>query len=208
MRTVIIATLGVLPLSLFVHGSVFSSENVIKSNKAYGITKRIKLLSDTIIILPIGGLFNTNDNVDIFNRDGDCISKGKVKSVYSDEVFINITDGEIGNIKKGSIASKGYTRYEIELIDEGEIDRNLAVIADLEEKAQKAYEEEKKLEEERWHETDGGPIVKPGTKKPPVYWKHNMRKGLLSKDDFHGYCKGCHQKEKKGPVKCDGCHRK
>jgi len=28
------------------------------------------------------------------------------------------------------------------------------------------------------------------------------------KEAFHKQCKGCHQKEKKGPVKCDECHKK
>ncbi len=28
------------------------------------------------------------------------------------------------------------------------------------------------------------------------------------KESFHKQCKGCHQKEKKGPVKCDDCHKK
>jgi hypothetical protein len=28
------------------------------------------------------------------------------------------------------------------------------------------------------------------------------------KEAFHKTCKGCHQKEKKGPTKCDDCHKK
>ncbi|HEX9205362.1 MAG TPA: cytochrome c3 family protein [Candidatus Deferrimicrobiaceae bacterium] len=28
------------------------------------------------------------------------------------------------------------------------------------------------------------------------------------KEAMHGKCKGCHQKEKKGPTKCDDCHKK
>lgn len=28
------------------------------------------------------------------------------------------------------------------------------------------------------------------------------------KEAFHKQCKGCHQKEKKGPTKCDDCHKK
>lgn len=28
------------------------------------------------------------------------------------------------------------------------------------------------------------------------------------KEAFHKKCKGCHQKEKKGPTKCDECHKK
>ncbi|MGE5188844.1 MAG: cytochrome c3 family protein [Gemmatimonadota bacterium] len=28
------------------------------------------------------------------------------------------------------------------------------------------------------------------------------------KEAFHKQCKDCHKKEKKGPVKCDGCHKK
>ena len=28
------------------------------------------------------------------------------------------------------------------------------------------------------------------------------------KEAFHTQCKGCHQKEKKGPTKCDDCHKK
>lgn len=33
-------------------------------------------------------------------------------------------------------------------------------------------------------------------------------KKLTLKESFHTQCKGCHQKEKKGPVKCDDCHKK
>ena len=33
-------------------------------------------------------------------------------------------------------------------------------------------------------------------------------KQLSAKEAFHAQCKGCHQKEKKGPVKCDACHKK
>ena len=33
-------------------------------------------------------------------------------------------------------------------------------------------------------------------------------KKVSLKEAFHTQCKGCHQKEKKGPVKCDGCHKK
>src|SRR3970040_1400703 len=33
-------------------------------------------------------------------------------------------------------------------------------------------------------------------------------KKLSAKEAFHTQCKGCHQKEKKGPVKCDECHKK
>jgi len=33
-------------------------------------------------------------------------------------------------------------------------------------------------------------------------------KKLSLKEAFHTQCKGCHQKEKKGPVKCDDCHKK
>lgn len=28
------------------------------------------------------------------------------------------------------------------------------------------------------------------------------------KESFHKQCKGCHQKGKKGPTKCDDCHKK
>lgn len=33
-------------------------------------------------------------------------------------------------------------------------------------------------------------------------------KKLELKEAFHKTCKGCHQKEKKGPTKCDDCHKK
>ncbi len=33
-------------------------------------------------------------------------------------------------------------------------------------------------------------------------------KKVSLKEAFHTQCKGCHQKEKKGPVKCDECHKK
>ena len=33
-------------------------------------------------------------------------------------------------------------------------------------------------------------------------------KKITLKEAFHAQCKGCHQKEKKGPVKCDACHKK
>ena len=33
-------------------------------------------------------------------------------------------------------------------------------------------------------------------------------KKLEAKESFHKQCKGCHQKEKKGPTKCDECHKK
>ncbi|HEX9204869.1 MAG TPA: cytochrome c3 family protein [Candidatus Deferrimicrobiaceae bacterium] len=33
-------------------------------------------------------------------------------------------------------------------------------------------------------------------------------KKLSLKEAFHTQCKGCHQKEKKGPTKCDDCHKK
>jgi uncharacterized paraquat-inducible protein A len=33
-------------------------------------------------------------------------------------------------------------------------------------------------------------------------------KKLEAKESFHKQCKGCHQKEKKGPTKCDECHAK
>ena len=33
-------------------------------------------------------------------------------------------------------------------------------------------------------------------------------KKLEAKEAFHKQCKGCHQKEKKGPTKCDECHKK
>ncbi|MFA6149104.1 MAG: cytochrome c3 family protein [bacterium] len=28
------------------------------------------------------------------------------------------------------------------------------------------------------------------------------------KESFHKQCKDCHKKEKKGPTKCEGCHKK
>ena len=33
-------------------------------------------------------------------------------------------------------------------------------------------------------------------------------KKVSLKEAFHTQCKDCHKKEKKGPVKCDGCHPK
>jgi len=33
-------------------------------------------------------------------------------------------------------------------------------------------------------------------------------KNLSAKEAFHTQCKDCHKKEKKGPEKCDGCHKK
>ena len=33
-------------------------------------------------------------------------------------------------------------------------------------------------------------------------------KKLSAKEAFHTQCKDCHKKEKKGPEKCDGCHKK
>jgi hypothetical protein len=33
-------------------------------------------------------------------------------------------------------------------------------------------------------------------------------KTLSQKEAFHKQCKDCHQKEKKGPAKCDECHEK
>ena len=30
----------------------------------------------------------------------------------------------------------------------------------------------------------------------------------FNKDKAHGLCKACHEKEGKGPTKCDGCHKK
>jgi hypothetical protein len=33
-------------------------------------------------------------------------------------------------------------------------------------------------------------------------------KKLSLKEAFHAQCKDCHKKEKKGPEKCDGCHKK
>lgn len=30
----------------------------------------------------------------------------------------------------------------------------------------------------------------------------------LARDSAHELCKGCHQREAKGPVRCDGCHRR
>ncbi len=33
-------------------------------------------------------------------------------------------------------------------------------------------------------------------------------KKLDMKEAYHKTCKGCHQKEKKGPTKCDDCHKK
>jgi hypothetical protein len=32
--------------------------------------------------------------------------------------------------------------------------------------------------------------------------------GGTEKEVFHEQCKGCHQKEKAGPVICNGCHKK
>jgi len=36
----------------------------------------------------------------------------------------------------------------------------------------------------------------------------NCHGGPTMKEVFHEQCKGCHMKEKSGPVKCDGCHKK
>ena len=33
-------------------------------------------------------------------------------------------------------------------------------------------------------------------------------KKLSAKEAFHAQCKDCHKKGKKGPEKCDGCHKK
>jgi cytochrome c553 len=33
-------------------------------------------------------------------------------------------------------------------------------------------------------------------------------KKLSLKEAFHAQCKDCHKKDKKGPEKCDGCHKK
>ncbi len=33
-------------------------------------------------------------------------------------------------------------------------------------------------------------------------------KKIELKEAFHKQCKGCHQKAKKGPTKCDECHKK
>jgi hypothetical protein len=33
-------------------------------------------------------------------------------------------------------------------------------------------------------------------------------KKLSAKEAFHAQCKDCHVKEKKGPTKCDDCHKK
>jgi hypothetical protein len=33
-------------------------------------------------------------------------------------------------------------------------------------------------------------------------------KKVSLKEAFHTQCKGCHQKENKGPTKCDDCHKK
>ena len=30
----------------------------------------------------------------------------------------------------------------------------------------------------------------------------------FNKDKAHALCKACHEKEAKGPAKCDGCHKK
>lgn len=30
----------------------------------------------------------------------------------------------------------------------------------------------------------------------------------LKKDTAHALCKGCHEKQSKGPTKCDGCHKR
>ena len=30
----------------------------------------------------------------------------------------------------------------------------------------------------------------------------------LDRDRGHALCRGCHEKEKKGPFKCTGCHKK
>jgi hypothetical protein len=30
----------------------------------------------------------------------------------------------------------------------------------------------------------------------------------LKKDSAHELCKGCHERESKGPVRCEGCHRR
>ncbi|RJP25253.1 MAG: hypothetical protein C4529_01305 [Deltaproteobacteria bacterium] len=40
---------------------------------------------------------------------------------------------------------------------------------------------------------------------------HKAEKGkdaVALKDAMHTKCKGCHQKEKKGPTKCGDCHKK
>ncbi len=38
---------------------------------------------------------------------------------------------------------------------------------------------------------------------------HGVKEGVPSaKDAFHKTCKGCHQKENKGPTNCKGCHKK
>jgi len=39
--------------------------------------------------------------------------------------------------------------------------------------------------------------------------KAKMKKEKKSfKEVMHAKCKGCHQKDKKGPTKCDDCHKK
>jgi hypothetical protein len=39
---------------------------------------------------------------------------------------------------------------------------------------------------------------------------HTKKKGdaPTAKKAFHGSCKGCHKKDKKGPTGCKGCHKK
>jgi hypothetical protein len=32
--------------------------------------------------------------------------------------------------------------------------------------------------------------------------------GATEREVFHEQCKGCHEKEKSGPVTCDGCHKR
>ncbi len=39
---------------------------------------------------------------------------------------------------------------------------------------------------------------------------HHAKKGDAPaiKNAYHKRCKGCHKKEKKGPTKCNGCHKR
>ena len=47
-----------------------------------------------------------------------------------------------------------------------------------------------------------------GNQDDPCAKCHDLKKDPKGKKHLHDNCKGCHQKMKKGPTKCNDCHQK
>jgi hypothetical protein len=70
----------------------------------------------------------------------------------------------------------------------------------------KAHGEKVKVCKDCHHKNEAGKEQKCSTES--CHGTKTDGKKLMAKEAYHKQCKGCHQKEKKGPTKCDECHGK